>query len=88
MKALYDVHGTKRTIYACFFLQDTGLVYVIHGMLTAYQREDDREVLMYNAYSGEFVGGLSVLTGEPSAFTLRAKHNTRVAIMPSSSFYS
>ncbi|ODN06433.1 Neuropathy target esterase sws, partial [Orchesella cincta] len=67
---------------------DCGLVLVISGLLTLTQRENDRDVLMFNAHPGEFVGALAVLTGEPSIFTIRAKHHTKVAAMSSSAFYS
>lgn len=66
---------------------DSGLVFVLSGLLTLTQRESDRDALMFNAHPGEFVGALQVLTGEPSIFTIRAKHHTRVAAMSSSSFY-
>lgn len=66
---------------------DCGLVFVLSGLLTLTQREGDREALMFNAHPGEFVGCLAVLTGEPSIFTIRAKHHTRVAVMNSSAFY-
>ncbi|CAG7837535.1 unnamed protein product [Allacma fusca] len=68
--------------------QDSGLVYNLSGLMAVTQRDGDREILMYHAYSGEFVGALNVLTGEPSVFTVRAKHYTRVAVMPTSAFYS
>jgi lysophospholipid hydrolase len=67
---------------------DCGLVYILSGTLTLTQRENEREVLMFNAHCGEFVGALAVLTGEPSIFTIKAKHHSRVAVMSSSEFYS
>ncbi len=51
------------------------------------QRENDRDVLMYHAHPGDFVGAMTVLTGEPSVFTVRAKIHTRVAVMSFSDFY-
>lgn len=66
---------------------DCGLVFVLSGLLTLTQKENDRDALMFNAHPGEFVGALAVLTGEPSIFTIRAKHHTRVAAMSSSAFY-
>jgi lysophospholipid hydrolase len=80
------VKGKAANIY--LFQIDCGLVYVVSGMLTLTQRENDREVVMFNAHAGEFIGALAVLTGEPSIFTVRAKHHTKVAVMSSSSFYT
>lgn len=45
------------------------------------------EVHMYSCHPGEVVGGLAVLTGEPSSFTIRAKHFTRIALISKNTFY-
>lgn len=65
------------------------LVYVISGALVLSQRltESDDEAHMFTAYAGELVGGLAVLTGEPSFFTIRAKHFTRIALITKDTFY-
>jgi CRP-like cAMP-binding protein len=60
---------------------------VLSGLLAMSQRESERDVLMFHAHAGDFVGTMSVLTGEPSVFTVRAKHHTRVAVMSSGDFY-
>ena len=60
---------------------------VISGLLAMSQRESDRDVLMFHAHPGDFVGTMAVLTGEPSVFTVKAKHHTRIAVMSSSDFY-
>lgn len=49
--------------------------------------EGEDEVHMFTAYPGEIVGGLAVLTGEPSFFTIRAKHFTRIALISKNTFY-
>lgn len=69
--------------------QDIALVYVISGTLNISQKTTDasEEVHMYSAYPGEMVGGLAVLTGEPSSFTIRAKHYTRIAMLSKNTFY-
>lgn len=36
---------------------------------------------------GEIVGGLAVLTGEPSFFTIRAKHFSRIGLLSKNSVY-
>ncbi|XP_071442905.1 neuropathy target esterase sws isoform X1 [Hetaerina americana] len=48
----------------------------------------DGEVHMFNAHHGEVVGGLAVLTGEPSFFTIKAKHHSRIALLSKTTFYS
>jgi lysophospholipid hydrolase len=65
------------------------LVYVISGALIVSQKvtEGEEEVHMFTAYHDEFVGGLAVLTGEPSFFTIRAKHFTRIALLSKNDFY-
>ncbi|XP_056642323.1 neuropathy target esterase sws isoform X1 [Diorhabda sublineata] len=69
--------------------KDAALVYVISGALVVSQRitEGDEEVHMFTAHPGEIVGGLAVLTGEPSFFTIRAKHFTRIALISKTTFY-
>lgn len=45
------------------------------------------EVHMYSCHPGEVVGGLAVLTGEPSSFTIRAKHFSRIGQISKNTFY-
>lgn len=63
---------------------------MISGALMVSQRvtEGDDEVHMFTAYADEIVGGLAVLTGEPSFFTIRAKHFTRIALISKNTFYT
>ncbi|CAG9836270.1 unnamed protein product [Diabrotica balteata] len=70
--------------------KDAALVYIIAGALVVSQRvtEGEDEVHMFTAHPGEIVGGLAVLTGEPSFFTIRAKHLTRIALISKSTFYT
>lgn len=65
------------------------LVNVISGALIVSQKvtEGEEEVHMFTAYPGEIVGGLAVITGEPSFFTIRAKHFTRIALLSKNTFY-
>ena len=69
------------------------MVYVVTGSLIISQRISEgrdvgENVHMFSAYQGEIVGGLAVLTGEPSFYTIRAKHTSRIAILSKSTFYS
>lgn len=71
--------------------KDVALVYILSGALSVLQRNSDEleeEVHMFTAYPGEIVGGLAVLTGEPSFFTIKAKHFTRIALMSKNTFYA
>ncbi|KAL1505382.1 hypothetical protein ABEB36_004962 [Hypothenemus hampei] len=70
--------------------KDVALVYVLSGALVVSQKVTDgqEEIHMYTSYPGEIVGGLAVLTGEPSFFTIRAKHLTRIALLSKNTFYS
>lgn len=70
-------------------LQDVALIYVLAGTLLVSQNTADKqeEVHMFSAYSGEFVGGLAVLTAEPSFFTIRAKHSCRIALLSKNTVY-
>lgn len=60
------------------------------GALMVYQRklnDTDEEVHLYNAYPGEIVGGLAVLTGEQSFYSIRTKHFSRIALISKSTIY-
>ncbi|KAK9871292.1 hypothetical protein WA026_011560 [Henosepilachna vigintioctopunctata] len=70
--------------------KDVALVYVISGALNVLQRnctEEEEEEHMFTSYPGEIVGGLAVLTGEPSFFTLKAKHFSRIGMIDKNTFY-
>ncbi|XP_031849503.1 patatin like phospholipase domain containing sws isoform X1 [Nomia melanderi] len=73
--------------------KDVALVYVVSGSLTVSQRVSEgrdvgQEVHMFSAHQGEIVGGLAVLTGEPSFYTIRAKHPSRIALLSKSTFFA
>ncbi|XP_066588208.1 neuropathy target esterase sws isoform X2 [Prorops nasuta] len=73
--------------------KDVALVYVISGSLVMSQRvtegrDEGQEVHMFSAHQGEIVGGLAVLTGEPSFYTIRAKHSSRIALLSKSTFFA
>ncbi|XP_047104314.1 neuropathy target esterase sws isoform X3 [Schistocerca piceifrons] len=69
--------------------KDVALVYLVTGALVVSQKltDVDEEVLMFKALPGEIVGGLAVLTGEPSFFTIRAETACIVALMSKTTFY-
>ncbi|CAK9810264.1 Neuropathy target esterase sws [Anthophora plagiata] len=73
--------------------KDVALVYVVSGSLVVSQRvsegrDQGQEVHMFSAHQGEIVGGLAVLTGEPSFYTIRAKHPSRIALLSKSTFFA
>ncbi len=70
--------------------KDVALVYVISGTLSVSQRtcSKDEDVQMFLAHAGELVGGLAVLTGEPSFFTVRSRHTACIAMLSKSTFYT
>ncbi|XP_072935292.1 neuropathy target esterase sws [Epargyreus clarus] len=70
--------------------KDVALVYLLSGALLVSQRvtEGGGEVHMFTAYPGEVEGGLAVLTGEPSFFSIRAKHFSRIGLLSKTTVYS
>lgn len=71
-------------------------MYILSGSLTLVQQgssipgsknKTESEVHSHNAYPGEMIGGLAVLTGESSLYTVRAKHYSRIAILKRNTVY-
>lgn len=64
------------------------LLLILSGSLSVLQQHTSfpgnkltNEVHSHNAYAGELLGGLAVLTGETSQYTVRARHHSKVAII-------
>ncbi|XP_062597843.1 patatin-like phospholipase domain-containing protein 7 isoform X2 [Saccostrea cucullata] len=71
--------------------QDASLLFLVAGTLKLLQHvvgKEQKEALLFNAYPGELVGALAVLTGEPSFFTIRCKYECRVVTISKEDFYS
>lgn len=70
-------------------MQETALVYILMGTLTVSQHESDgtKDVQLFTACPGDLVGGLAVLSGDPSFFTVRAKHAARIATITRETFF-
>ncbi|XP_041974640.1 neuropathy target esterase sws isoform X3 [Aricia agestis] len=83
-KLYYSVPGEPDIV------QDVALVYLLSGALLVSQKvaEGEGEVHMFTAYPGEVEGGLAVLTGEPSFFSIRAKHFSRIGLLSKTTVYS
>ena len=62
---------------------------VLAGTLIVSQKmtDEEEEVHMFTAHPGEIVGGLAVLTGEPSFFTIQAKHAATIALLEKNTVY-
>lgn len=69
--------------------QDVSLHFVLWGCLRVYQRMIDKEedVCLFLTQPGELVGQLSVLTGEPLIFTIKANRDCAFLKISKSSFY-
>ncbi|XP_071517235.1 neuropathy target esterase sws isoform X2 [Panulirus ornatus] len=71
-------------------MKEAALVYILLGSLIVSQHAHDGvgDVQLFTAYPGDLVGGLSVLSGDPSLFTVRAKHTTRIASITKETFFA
>ncbi|XP_045760775.1 neuropathy target esterase sws isoform X3 [Maniola jurtina] len=83
-KLYYSITGEPEIV------QDVALVYLLSGALLVSQKvaEGEGEVHMFTAHPGEVEGGLAVLTGEPSFFSIRAKHFSRIGLLSKTTVYS
>ena len=66
------------------------LYFVVSGQLDVLQQtvgKESEQRVMYVAYPGELIGVLSVLTGEPSFFTVRAAVDSRIICIKKTDFY-
>lgn len=71
-------------------------MYIISGSMSVLQhstnfqgatKKNDAEVHSHSSYPGDVIGGLAVLTGESSLYTVRAKQFSRVALLTRTSVY-
>lgn len=66
----------------------SGALFVIQSSHNVPQPKKDKEPHAIVIYPGEVVGGLAVLTGEHSMYTIRAKHFSRVGLLPKEVVYN
>jgi lysophospholipid hydrolase len=77
----------------CLTCEDTheenSLFYVLSGSIIVSQKSIDKceENNLYVVYPGEIVGALSVITGEPSLFTLKTRQSCKVGIITKDHIY-
>jgi lysophospholipid hydrolase len=69
--------------------EENSLFYVLSGSIIVSQKSIDKceENNLYVVYPGEIVGALSVITGEPSLFTLKTRHSCKVGIITKDHIY-
>ncbi|KMZ08688.1 neuropathy target esterase sws isoform X3 [Drosophila simulans] len=74
---------------------DVCVWFVMTGTLAVYQsnqdatraKQDKSDMLIHFVHPGEIVGGLAMLTGEASAYTIRSRSNTRIAFIRRAAIY-
>ncbi|XP_073509989.1 patatin-like phospholipase domain-containing protein 6 isoform X2 [Phyllobates terribilis] len=81
-------HVKAETFIARKGEQDVGLHYVLSGRLHIYQGVTGREdSCIFVTAPGEMIGQLTVLTGEPLIFTIRAVEDTSYLCLSRTHFY-
>ncbi|CAG5115533.1 unnamed protein product, partial [Candidula unifasciata] len=71
--------------------QDTSLYFLVKGTVSVLQNvvgDSSKEALMFHVEPGEIIDVLSVLTGEPSFFTMRARTDAIMVVITKLDFYS
>ena len=64
------------------------LIFVLEGLLNASQKElSGDESTIFFCLPNQFCGNLSVISGEPSLFTIRAKQDSIIAIITKDNFH-
>ncbi|KAI5740360.1 hypothetical protein M8J76_003050 [Diaphorina citri] len=65
-------------------VEDNKLIYVIAGSLFITQKSSDgsNDVHLFTAFPGDMIGGLAVLTGEASVFTIQSRLPATIAWLP------
>ncbi|XP_037727000.1 neuropathy target esterase sws isoform X3 [Drosophila subpulchrella] len=74
---------------------DVCVWFVMTGTLAVYQsnqdatraKPDKSDQLIHFVHPGEIVGGLAMLTGEASAYTIRSRNNSRIAFIRRAAIY-
>ncbi|KAH8367783.1 hypothetical protein KR084_002771 [Drosophila pseudotakahashii] len=74
---------------------DVCVWFVMTGTLAVYQsnqdatraKQDKSDMLIHFVHPGEIVGGLAMLTGEASAYTIRSRNNSRIAFIRRAAIY-
>ncbi|XP_076347518.1 patatin like phospholipase domain containing sws isoform X3 [Tachypleus tridentatus] len=69
--------------------EDTALFYVICGGLVVTQKsvDKDEQSTLHIAHSGEAVGGMAVITGEPSLFSITTRLHSKIGVISAKNTY-
>uniref|UniRef100_A0A8C2I2Q8 lysophospholipase n=1 Tax=Cyprinus carpio TaxID=7962 RepID=A0A8C2I2Q8_CYPCA len=90
-EAQKEILNDALSSYALFHHQDpdVSLHFVLSGCLHVYQKMIDKQdaVCLFVTQSGEMVGQLAVLTGEPLIFTIKAERDCTYLKISKSDFY-
>uniref|UniRef100_A0A8D9FGX7 Neuropathy target esterase sws n=2 Tax=Cacopsylla melanoneura TaxID=428564 RepID=A0A8D9FGX7_9HEMI len=65
-------------------VDDNKLMYVVAGSLFVTQKSSDgsNDVHLFTAFPGDMIGGLAILTGEASVFTIQSRLPATIAWLP------
>ncbi|KAL7744963.1 hypothetical protein ACLKA6_007234 [Drosophila palustris] len=80
--------GNADDVCVWFVMTGTLAVYQSNADATRAVIQDSRnDMLIHFVHPGEIVGGLAMLTGEASAYTIKARNNTRIAFIRRAAIY-
>ncbi|KAH8331975.1 hypothetical protein KR067_006384 [Drosophila pandora] len=80
--------GNSDDVCVWFVMTGTLAVYQANqDAARAKQQQEKNDMLIHFVHPGEIVGGLAMLTGEASAYTIRSRNNSRVAFIRRAAIY-
>jgi len=80
--------GNADDVCIWFVMTGTLAVYQSNADATRAPKQDNRnDMLIHFVHPGEIVGGLAMLTGEASAYTIKARNNSRIAFIRRAAIY-
>lgn len=80
--------GNADDVCIWFVMTGTLAVYQSNADATRAAKQDSKnDMLIHFVHPGEIVGGLAMLTGEASAYTIRARSNSRIAYIRRAAIY-
>lgn len=80
--------GNAEDVCIWFVMTGTLAVYQSNADATRAAKQDSKnDMLIHFVHPGEIVGGLAMLTGEASAYTIRARSNSRIAFIRRAAIY-
>ena len=63
-------------------------MFVLEGFLYGTQKElNGDEAVVFNCFKNQFCGNLSVISGEPSLFSIKAKYDTELVVISKDNFH-